>query len=60
VLCYPDLNPHPYLWSSDKYHPVTVSAKVTRKCVDWEALVPILELRSFNAEELMVNTGPSS
>ncbi|KAH8701530.1 hypothetical protein BGW36DRAFT_371068 [Talaromyces proteolyticus] len=58
MLCYPDINPHPYFWSGSKYHPVTVSGKVTRRCVDWEGLQPILEKRNFEPKELMRNTGP--
>ncbi|PCH01408.1 Protein of unknown function DUF3328 [Penicillium occitanis (nom. inval.)] len=58
ILCYPDLNPHPYFWSGNKYHPVTVSAKVTRQCVDWEGLVPLLETRNIDPKELMHDTGP--
>ncbi|KAE8555183.1 hypothetical protein EYB25_003731 [Talaromyces marneffei] len=58
MLCYPDLNPHPYFWSDNKYHPVTVSAKVTRQCVDWEGLVPLLETRNIDPKKLMHNTGP--
>ncbi|OCL06359.1 hypothetical protein AOQ84DRAFT_411272 [Glonium stellatum] len=60
ALCYPDLNPHPYFWSGNKYHDITVSSKVTRKCVNWEALQQRLELRNFKSSELMANTGPSS
>uniref|UniRef100_A0A093VQ74 Uncharacterized protein n=1 Tax=Talaromyces marneffei PM1 TaxID=1077442 RepID=A0A093VQ74_TALMA len=34
------------------------SAKVTRQCVDWEGLVPLLETRNIDPKELMHNTGP--
>ncbi|PQE31302.1 Tat pathway signal sequence protein [Rutstroemia sp. NJR-2017a WRK4] len=58
VQCYLDLNPHPYFRSKNKYHPVTVSSKVTRQCTDWQALQQILESRNFQSEKLMANTGP--
>ncbi|KAF2731973.1 hypothetical protein EJ04DRAFT_566434 [Polyplosphaeria fusca] len=58
VMCYPDLNPHPFYWSGMKYHDITVSAKVTRQCVDWDVMQERLEPRNFKDTELMRGTGP--
>jgi len=58
ILCYPDLNPYSYYWSDQIYHPIAVSGKVTRQCVDWEALGRRVESRMFPIEDLMENTGP--
>lgn len=57
-MCYPDINPHPYYWTGDKYHPVSISAKVTRKCVDWKALQKTLEPRNFPYSDMIEGTGP--
>ena len=51
-MCYPDLNPHPYYWSGRAWHDIAVSAKVTRQCVDWEALQKSLSPRDFGLEDM--------
>ncbi|CAF9943613.1 MAG: hypothetical protein ALECFALPRED_000758 [Alectoria fallacina] len=56
LVCYPDLNPHPYYWSGREWHDVTVSSKVTRQCVDWEALQESLVPRDFRGTELIRET----
>ena len=53
LVCYPDLNPQPYFWSGRDWHDVTVSAKVTRQCVDWEALQESLVPRDFKGTMLI-------
>ena len=58
MMCYPDINPHPYYWTGDKYHPVSITAKVTRKCVDWQALQKTLEHRNFPYSDMIEGTGP--
>jgi hypothetical protein len=58
LLCYPDLNLYPYLRSMGKELQISVSAEVTRKCVDWEALQKVLALREVKGKSLMVHTGP--
>ncbi|KAF1978148.1 hypothetical protein BU23DRAFT_654598, partial [Bimuria novae-zelandiae CBS 107.79] len=58
VTCYPDLNPHPYYFSGHKYHDIAVSAKVTRKCVNWKLLQERLQPRGFAPEDLWNGTAP--
>ncbi|KAF2258961.1 hypothetical protein CC78DRAFT_556282 [Lojkania enalia] len=56
----PDLNPHPFCWYRMKYHDITVSAKVTRRLVNWEAFQERLTPRDFISNKLMWGTGPSN
>jgi hypothetical protein len=58
LMCYPDLDPHPYYYTGEEGHPISISAKVTRKCVNWEALQKTLEPRNFPYADLIAGTGP--
>ena len=57
LTCYPDLNLHSYYWSGRKTHDLTVDARVTRQCIDWDRLQESLSSRDFSNEDIIRDDG---
>ena len=57
LTCYPDLNLHSYYWTGRKTHDLTVDARVSRQCVDWDRLQESLSSRDFSNEDIIRDDG---
>jgi len=53
LMCYPDLNLYAYYWSGRQTHDLTVDTRVTRQCVDWDALQDSLSPRDFLNKDMI-------
>lgn len=52
VVCRPDFSSHVFVWADEiKSHPLAVSPRVRRQCVDWDSIEEVMDSRAYNSTE---------